>query len=420
MRILLVSEGIPALQLGGLGRHVVRLGNALLKLGHSVTLMGRADVDYAQCSSEVGFNGPFIGGFHLKRTGFKETMLGVFVPFKRPHIARRIARAILEVRGDFDVVHYHGHNSLVGHYIPEDVNFIQSRHDQGSECLTMVRFRNGQPCRETDPRACAGCATTRPNLLQREISAAAVRRYRRQTAAAFSRHETVFVSEFLRRRFDHVVPAASARPSVVIHNFIDLKSLPDRNGPVVRTGRPERVVIVSRIDEAKGVDAFLGALSRRRDAGLEVEIVGDGELRERTEGTFSSASVRFHGWCSEEETLQRVLHADALVVPSVCEEACPTTVLEGLALGKPVFAIARGGTPELKQYELWDGQLALFRSMDDLVDSLLGTPLKPGEPQREFKADAAFMVPRLIAAYQDVLGKNQAANGNRVTSRHAA
>src|ERR1017187_1805328 len=113
MRILLVSEDIPARQLGGLGRHVVRLGNALLGRGHTVTLMGRADIPYDECASEVGFNGPYIGGFDWRRVGWKEVTLGVFLPFKRPHIAKRIARSILARSGEFDVVHYHGHFPLV-------------------------------------------------------------------------------------------------------------------------------------------------------------------------------------------------------------------------------------------------------------------------------------------------------------------
>ena len=40
MRILLVSEDIPHATLGGLGKHVVTLGNALIEAGHTVDLMG--------------------------------------------------------------------------------------------------------------------------------------------------------------------------------------------------------------------------------------------------------------------------------------------------------------------------------------------------------------------------------------------
>lgn len=399
MRILMVSEDIPARQLGGLGKHAVRLGNALLEHGHRVTLMGRSDVDYAECAAEVGFRGPFVGGFDLRRAGWKERAFGVFMPFKRPALARRIARAILKHAGEFDVVHYHGHFPLVGRYLPERLNFVQTRHDQGSECLTHLRFRDGAPCQETDPRACAGCAADSPNLLQRKISAAAVRQYRRETAAAFVRHKTIFVSGFLQRRFQQVVSDAGSMQACVINNFIDLQSLPD---PVDRScdqGTRRQAIIVGRIDQAKGVTAFLGALAVNKAENLDIDIVGDGPLRAITEQKFASPSVRFLGWRSQEETLALVARAQIVVVPSIWEEPCGTTILEGLALRKMVLALARGGTPELKRYELWDGQLALFQTMEDLVDALIASPPQPKTPQRSFQADVNLMLPDLLAAY---------------------
>jgi glycosyltransferase involved in cell wall biosynthesis len=401
MKILIVSEDIPGPQLGGLGKHAVRLGNALLERGHSVTIMGRSDIDYAECATEVGFNGRFIGGFHLRGIGWKQHVLGVFLPFNRSHVARRIARSILVHAGDFDVVHYHGHLPMVGRHIPANVNFIQTRHDHGSECVMSSRFRNGQSCPETDARACAGCATANPSFLQREISAFAVRQYRRLTAEAFSRHKTIFVSDFLRRRFAQIVPSANPGTRLVIHNFIDLQSLPTCVGPTIRAGNAKRIVIVGRIDEAKGVAAFLEVLSRRPDSGIEVEVVGDGPLRKGTEKAFASPFVRFLGWRGQPETLQRVLQADAVVVPSIWDEPCATTILEGLALGKPVFALARGGTPELKQYERWDGQLVLFGTLEQLVSALVDNPVPLREPERDFKADVALALPQLIAAYQE-------------------
>jgi glycosyltransferase involved in cell wall biosynthesis len=404
MRILIVSEEIPRLQVGGLGKHAVRLGNALLERGHSVALMGRSDIDYAPCAAEVGFNGPFISGFDFKGCGWKEHVLGVFLPYKRPYAAKRIARAILDHAGDFDVVHYHGHLPMVGRYIPPHVNFIQTRHDQGSECVIHLRFRNGQPCTATEARTCAGCATAQPNFFQREISAAAVRQYRRQTAEAFARHKTIFVSDFLRQRFDRVVPGDRSRTSFTIHNFIDLKTLPEHPG-IATPANARRVVIVARIDEGKGVEAFLDALSRSPASGIEVEIVGDGTLRARAERNFASPSVRFLGWCSQAQTLQHVLRADAVVVPSICEEAFGLTTLEGLALGKPVFALALGGTPELRRYERWDGQLALFGDMEQLVSALVENPLPLRQPNRDFKADIVLMLPELIGVYQE--GKRQ-------------
>ena len=92
MKILLICEDIPARQLGGLGKQVVALGNALLAAGHEVSLMGRTEPGYAECAAEIGFNGPFIAGFENPFKGWKEGPMGLFNPWKRPHFAKRRAR----------------------------------------------------------------------------------------------------------------------------------------------------------------------------------------------------------------------------------------------------------------------------------------------------------------------------------------
>lgn len=399
MRILLVSEDVPRPWPGGLAKQAVRLGNALLERGHAVTLMGLAGpFDYAQC--EVGFNGAYIAGFDFKGCGWKEHALGAFLPYRRSFAARRIARAILARAHEFDVVHYHGHYPMLGRYLPPQLNFVQTRHDHGSECIIHLRFRHGLPCTATDPRECAECATAKPTLLQREISAAAVRQYRRHAAEAFGRHKTIFVSDFLRRSFDRVVPGERSRTTFVVHNFLDLKSLPQRPPPAIRAGSPRRIVIAARLDEAKGVEAFLEALSRLRPGRLAVDIVGDGPRREPAERRFASSAVRFLGWCSERQTVQHVLASDALVMPSILEEPFGLSTLEGLALGKPVFALALGGTPEVRRYERWDGQLALFGSMAELVCALADRALPLAPSYREFEGDAARALPRVLAVYE--------------------
>ena len=91
-----------------------------------------------------------------------------------------------------------------------------------------------------------------------------------------------------------------------------------------------------------------------------------------------------------------------MVVPSIWEEPCGTTILEGLALRKPVLALALGGTPELKRYERWDGQLALFDSMEELVGALVGNSFPLAEPKVNSRRTSSSCCPDLIAAYGSV------------------
>jgi glycogen(starch) synthase len=114
--------------------------------------------------------------------------------------------------------------------------------------------------------------------------------------------------------------------------------------------------------------------------------------------------VRFLGWQDYGAAIALSARAHLCVVPSVCEEACSTTVLEALALGRPCVALARGGTPELAVYQSWEGQLQLAPTMPDLaarVLALLAHPARGAASAPAFGADAALALPRLLDFYAD-------------------
>jgi len=401
LKILMVSEDLPGAQVGGLGKHVVTLSNALLELGHQVEIMGRGDFFHADSAREIGFAGRILPGFSFARPGWKESQLGFFNPVKRPWFARRVARALLREAGKYDVIHYHGHLPMAGRYVPDGVNFVQTRHDQGSECVTHLRFKEEHVCETRDVRDCAACIHPAPNSLRRTVSGLAVRRYRSESAESFARHKTVFVSEFLRHAFLRSVPGADLSRARVIHNFIRYPMLREHAAAPAEM-RAGEIMLVGRIDAGKGFGEFLAQVQGWLPAHARMSIVGDGPLRERLEARHAGSQVRFLGWQPYDEVIRMSARSHVLVVPSVCEEACSTTVLEALALGKPCLALARGGTPELAAYQYYDGQLQLAETMPRLVERLVGllgrapqtVALPPTYPMDVFSA-----IPKLLDFY---------------------
>lgn len=401
----MVTEDLPAPQVGGLGKHVVTLANHLIRCGHEVDILGRSDRDYASIRDEVGFNGRFIEGFPMSRNGWKETQLGVFMPPKRPALARRIAQSVIAHSAGYQVIHYHGHLPMLGRYLPASLPFVQTRHDQGSECVTHVRFKGGGVCSATDARACAQCIHPSPGPLRTMISAHAVRRYRKEVAETFAQRPTIFVSDFLRRNFVRAVPGADMKNARVIHNFIDLERLRQIVDPDVRV-RPRTLLIAGRVDEAKGFGAFLRALMPSLPEDVTVDVLGDGPEREGLQRDFASESVRFSGWQPYEEVIRRTRTSHVCVVPSVLEESCGTTVLEALCLGRPCVALARGGTPELCAFERYSGQLALAGSMNELVtlslNAIAQAPLDLPMP-KEFGADVNEIATCITNCYEEIV-----------------
>lgn len=406
LRILLVSEDIPHPQLGGLGKHVVTLGNALIEAGHSVDIFGNNYWPYNPLPGDVPFCGAVLPMLNVKHAHWKETQLGFFNYYSRAFLANRFAKAILKAADRYDVIHYHGHVPIVANFVPESINFIQTRHDQGSDCLIHTRFRRGDVCRETDPRVCAGCATAVPNTLQSRLSAASVLRWRREVTAAFRRHKVIFVSRFLRDNLTRTLGPFDGARTYVVHNFVDIHVL--RQALAQDNGAPlpaPDIFIASRVDAAKGVGAFLAAAEGQLPPERRITVVGDGPelavLRQRFKGKW----VEFLGWQAHGQTIAFTSRATVVAVPSVWEEPCGTTVLEPLALGNPVAALNRGGTPELKRYERFVGQLRLAEDMTALVSAALNVP--PHEPMaganESFAGDVRARVPEIEAVYREYI-----------------
>ena len=403
MKILMVSEDLPGARIGGLGKHVVTLSNALLDMGHEVAILGRNDTGGADPAREIGFAGRFIPGFDYRRPGWKELQLGVFNPLKRPWFAHKIGVAIMRHAAQYDVVHYHGHLPMVGLHVDPALNYVQTRHDQGSECMTHLRFRDNAVCTTTVPEDCSACIAANAGMLRRSVTALAVNGYRQQTAASFARQKTIFVSDFLRRQFQRAVPDADLSRCLVIHNFIQYSFLAAHAAR--ETGIDAgHVMLAGRVDAGKGFGEFLAAAAHRLPPQAVLNIVGDGPERAALEARYARANIRFLGWREYEDVVRLSARSQLCVVPSVCEEACSTTVLEALALGKPCLALARGGTPELAAYQRYEGQLQLADTMPELVDAMLAELAHP--PHRRplrasFGADATHALPKLLECYAE-------------------
>lgn len=408
MRVLLVCEDLPAQAVGGLGKHVVALGNALLRAGHEVALMGRDRPSIDDCRAEVDFDGRFLVGFPDPWQSWGERRFGVFHPWKRHHYARRIAQAIRSTARHFDVVHYHGHLPLVGRWLGPEVPFLQTRHDQGSDCIIHLRYRPDGVCHEQDPAACARCAHPHPGPLRTAISRWTVERYRHANAAAFVAHPVVFVSAFLRDAYARGAPPAALKGAHVVHNFLDESSLAALR-PVPRgTEAPHYLLhVAGRLEPAKGVARLLELLVPRLPPRWSVQVYGDGpqgpELRRR----YAAAEVRFAGHRPADEVLRAAASADCCVVPSECEESFGFVTLEALRLGRVCMALDRGATPELAAYGA-PRQLRLYPSLEALVDDLLVNPPQSTVASHAtsategLSADIGARVPELLALYEQV------------------
>lgn len=142
----------------------------------------------------------------------------------------------------------------------------------------------------------------------------------------------------------------------VVHNGKDLRKYqPNKNYNKVRRelGVPENTVLLcvsSQLTKTKGHQYLLEAFSllKKKYENIKLLIVGQGPLREELEDKTKALglddSVIFLGHRND---INRVVDAaDIAVLPSL-EEGFPNTIVEYMALGRPVVATNIAGIPEI-------------------------------------------------------------------------
>lgn len=123
----------------------------------------------------------------------------------------------------------------------------------------------------------------------------------------------------------------------------------------VHEGQVRRVLFVGRLARVKCVDVLLQAMSElsKADQGFVLEIVGDGEERQRLQELAVDLGlherVRFLGACNPDQVRARLMEADVFVLPSLAE-GVPVVLMEAMAAGVPVIATRVGGVSELVEH----------------------------------------------------------------------
>jgi len=157
-----------------------------------------------------------------------------------------------------------------------------------------------------------------------------------------------------------------------------------------------KLVSIGRLSEQKGQLLLVEALGQLRRQGLRVELdfVGDGELRPQVERAIVEQgltdSVKIAGW-ADGETVRRILDAcSAFVLPSFAE-GLPVVIMEAMARGRPVLSTYVAGIPELVQPGQ-NGWLVAAGSVDDLANAVREVVTTPFEVLAEMGRKARARV----------------------------
>ena len=172
-------------------------------------------------------------------------------------------------------------------------------------------------------------------------------------------HRVILVSEATRWDF------APAAKQTLIYNGVDLDAFQASPKEVVALRKglvPEvpqsgvLVGVVTRITPEKGIHFLVRAMAELKEkTPIKLLIVGgpyfqkDVDYMEALKAEVADLgvedSVIFTGFLSDTRIVTSLL--DIVLVPSIIPEACPRTIIEAMAVGKPVIATPLGGSKEL-------------------------------------------------------------------------
>lgn len=113
------------------------------------------------------------------------------------------------------------------------------------------------------------------------------------------------------------------------------------------------VGFLGRLDEEKGIRE-LADVARSLPDDVTFRFIGDGDLGEWLEGELRSeidaGTVEMAGWVDHDEVPAELNRLQLVVLPSEPTEGLPTTILEALACGTPVYATPVSGVPDVVKH----------------------------------------------------------------------
>jgi glycosyltransferase involved in cell wall biosynthesis len=431
MRLLLLAQFFPP-DIGGEERHVFNLANTLTDRGHEVAVATQRIAGVPD--EEVLPTGVRVHRFEtlaMHLPGVYSTSRPHHLPVPDPLGVRALARIVRRERPDV----IHAHNWIINSALAlrrrsaarPPFGLVLTLHDYSQVCATKRLMRAGEICEGPTVGRCLPCATSHYGLIVGPVTAAA----------------TAAMRPWKNRAIDHIVSVSRAvaesnripdsQASSVIPNFVlDSAMLPPTADPTRSTtvGAPTMpeepfMLFVGELSKEKGVQTLLRAYQLLGSHRPPLMLIG---TRTPDTPTQLPEGAQMHLEWPHEHVLAAFQRCILAVLPSVCPDACPTTVLEAMASGRPVVTTSIGGIVDM----IVDGDSGLLVPPEDdhelaramgriLADDHLRARLSTGARERVRAFTASAVAEQLESVYARVALQvrcDRDGRENRLGTRH--
>ena len=336
MKILMVNKFLYPR--GGSESYMLYLGEHLKKLGHEIEYFGMYD--------ENNTVGNSIGKYTQNMDFHSKGLARFLYPFKIIY-SREAKKKIMQVIDDFkpDIVHMNNINfqltpSIIYGIKKKGIPLVQTVHDYQMICPNhlLYNFDKNTPCEKCVKGSHINCIKNKCIHGSGVKSILGVIEANLYSLLKTYKKVDLFVcpSNFLENKLLSAKGYYTGKTKT-IHNFIDKEKFSN-------TDRKEDsyIVFIGRLSKEKGIEYIAKTAKLLPD--YTFVIAGNGP----DEGMLKDIdNVKLAGFVTGNELTELMGNAKVLLLPSVCYENCPLSILEAHSMGVPVVTMNSGGMAEL-------------------------------------------------------------------------
>lgn len=286
--------------------------------------------------------------------------------------SREARKCLAKMMQDIDIDVAHAHNiysrltsSVLDLLYEKNVPVLMTLHDYKLICPNYKLMYQGKICEECKNHKYYMAAWNKchkDNTIASTL--VSIESYFNHFFSRYKKNVRLFISpsQFLKQKLKEFGwPEEKIR---CIPNFVSLSEFVPKYDP------GKYFLYLGRLSSEKGILTLIRAFMQLTSPKAELCIVGDGPIKNQLEGEAAADSrIRFTGYLSGVALKETTRNALSVIVPSEWYENAPISVLEALALGKPVVGARIGGIPEMIKNGI-DGYLFASGNKDDLNEKL--------------------------------------------------
>lgn len=341
MKILMVNKFLYPR--GGAETYMLKIGEYLMSQGHEVQYFGMYD-DNNTVGNRLGL---YTGNMDFHTNGLSRFLYPVRIIYSG-EAYKKISRVIDDFKPD--IVHMNNVNyqlspSVIDAVYKKGVPMVMTVHDYQMICPNHMLYnvRERKICEKCVRGSTIHCIKGKCIHLSRVKSIlgameGTVYRIRKN----YSKVDLyICPSKFLEKKLLLGNSKVFEGKTKVICNYAKIPELSEL-APGGRTEKKPYVVYVGRLSEEKGVRLIARAAEILPDT--KFVIAGTGPDKCVLE---NYKNIDLKGFVSGIDLYRLIAEAQILILPSICYENCPLSILEAQAVGTPVITASVGGMAEL-------------------------------------------------------------------------